>query len=99
VGEVIDVAVGEVLHSAVIASAGPVKIIIDQKNFGDDDNFVLRYINSVRMFASASHDLFIAPGTELRVRIIGCRKTTVDSRETFMCIGSMNENYLGVFQS
>merc|ERR1711998_439810 len=39
----------------------------------------------------------IAPGAELRVKILSRRNSMVEQRETMLCIGSIDGSYLGLF--
>lgn len=54
------------------------------------------YKEGIRAFVSKDQSTRIQPGTELRVRILGCRRATADGRETFICVGSIDGDYLGV---
>merc|ERR1712232_23360 len=97
VGEVLDAVVYEVLQNAIIADAGPIKIVINQKNFGEREDYKLICNHDVRMFVSQKSHTKIIPGTELRTKILGCRRTTVDTQITFMCVGTIDGDFLGVF--
>merc|ERR1711972_843543 len=96
IGEVIDVVVNEILPNVVIASAGPIKIIINNKNFGSEEILTNDFIDGVRGLISKNHEIKIMPGIELRVKILNCRKTMANNQETLICIATINDEYLGV---
>merc|ERR1712113_83335 len=99
VGEVINVIVDKVLQDILFASAGPIKIVINQKNFDEDNSFFLENRNGIKTLVSRVHNTIIAPDTELRVKILGLNITKEEKRETFLCTGTISGNYLGLFKN
>jgi DNA-directed RNA polymerase subunit E'/Rpb7 len=95
VGEVIDAIVVEVLQNAVLASAGPVKIVLNYKKLSLGVGSRLDYVNGVRTLSSAKHGWSISPGNEVRIKVLGCRRVTTDVNETLLCVGSIDGEYLG----
>eukprot|EP00746_Dinoflagellata_sp_MGD_P125527 gnl/MRDRNA2_/MRDRNA2_60287_c0_seq1.p1 gnl/MRDRNA2_/MRDRNA2_60287_c0~~gnl/MRDRNA2_/MRDRNA2_60287_c0_seq1.p1 ORF type:complete len:179 (-),score=1.34 gnl/MRDRNA2_/MRDRNA2_60287_c0_seq1:150-686(-) len=93
--DVIDVVVHDILETYVVATAGPNKIFINRKNLGRN-TFEFITINGVACFVAKNLGVKICTGSELRVRILGFRRTKVESVETYVCIGTLADHYLGV---
>jgi DNA-directed RNA polymerase subunit E'/Rpb7 len=96
IGEILDVVVNEILHNVVIASAGPVKILINQKNLGACNWNIIKDKYGVKMYSTIDNKSKIALGTELRTKILGFRRTLVEELNTFVCVGTIDADYLGV---
>merc|ERR1712216_474140 len=80
--DVIDVVVQNILETYVIASAGPTKVFINKNNLGKD-LFDFININGFACFISKEAKIRITSGTELRVRILGSRRTKADCKENY----------------
>merc|ERR1712039_740387 len=78
VGGVLDSICNEVLQTVIIATAGPIKIVIDQKC----DGYTIKYRKDyVRIVVSENRKILIKPGTELRTKILSYRKSLIDYKE------------------
>merc|ERR1712007_3417 len=97
IGEVLDVIVSEVMQTVILATAGPIIVVIHKNNFGEQEQYSIHSKEGIRTFISETTKSEISPGSEIRTRILSLRKSTVEERETIFCVGSMDGCYLGLF--
>merc|ERR1712216_649408 len=88
VGEVLDVIVSEVKETVILATAGPIIVAILKKDFGEQKQHSPHTKEGIRTFVSETTKSGISPGSEIRIRILSLRKSTVEEREIIFCVGS-----------
>lgn len=89
-GEVLDATITAVNKMGFFAETGPVKIFVSSHQIGTHFAFDPNALPAA--FVSADQLDFLAPGTRVRLRIVGTR---VDATEIFG-IGTIKEEHLGL---
>uniref|UniRef100_A0A061S9A0 DNA-directed RNA polymerase II subunit G n=1 Tax=Tetraselmis sp. GSL018 TaxID=582737 RepID=A0A061S9A0_9CHLO len=89
--EVADALVTAVTNMGFFASIGPLNVFVSSHCIPDD----FEYSSHGEQFVSEDEMVQIEKGCEVRLRITGAKY----QNNTIFCIGTINDNYLGVLKS